>query len=90
MEAYGKNAVFTLPFSFLSLPASQLMASWSWFTLHNCEIYYLSAVNYDPATTYFSSRSIFAQGRGGGGLTANSLTHLFYQGHYLTFVLTTQ
>jgi hypothetical protein len=22
-----------------------------WLTLHNCEIFYLSAVNYDPATT---------------------------------------
>jgi hypothetical protein len=27
------------------------MSSGSWLTLHNCEIFYLSAVNYDPATT---------------------------------------
>jgi hypothetical protein len=28
------------------------MSSGSWLTLHNCEIYYLLAVNYDPAPTY--------------------------------------
>jgi len=27
------------------------MSSGSWLTLHNCEIFYLLAVNYDPATT---------------------------------------
>jgi hypothetical protein len=27
------------------------MSSGCWLTLHNCEIYYLLAVTYDPATT---------------------------------------
>jgi hypothetical protein len=37
---------------FISItPSKPLMSSGSWLTLHNCEIFYLSAVNYDPATT---------------------------------------
>ncbi len=37
---------------FISItPSKPLMSSGSWLTLHNCEIFYLLAVNYDPATT---------------------------------------
>ena len=37
---------------FISITASKpLISSRSWLTLYNCEIYYLSAVNYDIATT---------------------------------------
>ena len=37
---------------FISItPSKPLMSSGSWVTLHNCEIFYLLAVNYDPATT---------------------------------------
>jgi hypothetical protein len=32
-------------------PSKPLMSSGSWLTLHNCEFFYLLAVNYDPATT---------------------------------------
>ncbi len=36
---------------FISITLSKpLMSSGSWLTLHNCEIFYLLAVNYDPAT----------------------------------------
>ncbi len=44
----------------------------SWLTLHNCEIYYFSIVNYNPATTglIFIRVNIYP-GQGGGGLTAN-------------------
>jgi hypothetical protein len=36
-----------LTLSFLTLPASHLFHQ----GLHNCDIYYISAVNYDPAAT---------------------------------------
>jgi hypothetical protein len=37
---------------FISITASKpLISSGSWLTLNNCDIYYLSAGNYDPATT---------------------------------------
>jgi hypothetical protein len=37
---------------FISITLSKpLMSSGSWLTLLNCEIFYLLAVNYDPATT---------------------------------------
>jgi hypothetical protein len=37
---------------FISItPSKPLMSSGSCLTLHNCEIFYLSAFNYDPATT---------------------------------------
>ncbi len=37
---------------FISItPSKPLMSTGSWLTLHNCEIFYLLAVNYDPATT---------------------------------------
>ncbi len=37
---------------FISItPSKPLISSGSWLTLHNCEIFYLLAVNYDPATT---------------------------------------
>ncbi len=32
-------------------PSKPLMSSGSWLTMHNCEIYYLSAVNSDPTIT---------------------------------------
>jgi hypothetical protein len=35
---------------FISITPSKPLIS-SWLTLHNCDIYYLSAVKYDPATT---------------------------------------
>ncbi len=45
------------------------MSSGSWLTLHYCDIYYLSAVNYDPVTTdlIFIRVSIYP-GPGKGGL----------------------
>jgi hypothetical protein len=45
------------------------MSSGSWLTLHNCEIFYLLAVNYDPATTdiIFIRVNIYP-GPGEGGL----------------------
>ncbi len=37
---------------FISItPSKPLISSGSWLTLHNCEIFYLLPVNYDPATT---------------------------------------
>ncbi len=37
---------------FISFTVSKpLMSSGSWLTLHNCEIFYSLAVNYDPAAT---------------------------------------
>ncbi len=44
----GFNPFFSIT---LSKP---LMFLGSWLTLYNFEIYYLSAVNYDPAATYLS------------------------------------
>jgi hypothetical protein len=45
------------------------MSSGSWLTLHNCEIYYLLAVNYDTAATdlLFIRVNIYP-GPGEGGL----------------------
>jgi hypothetical protein len=65
-------------------PSKLLLSSGSGFTLHICEIYYLPAVNNDPATT----GSNFHQGQcysgpGEGGLKLISEPFLFYQGHYL-------
>jgi hypothetical protein len=60
------------------IPSKPLMSSRSWLTLHNCEIYYLSSVNYNPP----DYRCNFHKGQylpWGGGL----LAHLFYQIHYL-------
>ncbi len=53
---------------FISItPSKQLMSSGSWLTLHNCKIFYLLSVNYDPATTdLILSGSIFTQGQGRG------------------------
>ncbi len=47
----------------------------SWLTLHNCEIYYLSADKYDPLTTdaIFIRVNIYP-GPGVGGLMLNSYT----------------
>jgi hypothetical protein len=70
---------------FISItPSKPLMSSGSWLTLHYCDIYYLSAVNYDPVTTdlILIWVSIYP-GPGKGGFTANFETYLFYQGHYL-------
>jgi hypothetical protein len=37
---------------FISItPSKPLLSSGSWLTLHNYEIFYLLAINYDPATT---------------------------------------
>ncbi len=45
------------------------VSSGSWLTLSNCEIYYLSAVNYDPATSDLSFiRANIYPGPGEGGL----------------------
>ncbi len=38
------------PFIFVT-PSKPLMLPGAWLTLHNCKINYLSAVDYDPATT---------------------------------------
>ncbi len=44
------SAFFINPFISIT-PSKPLMLSGSWLTLHNSEIYYLAAVNYDPALT---------------------------------------
>jgi len=69
------------------------MPSGSRLILHDCDIYYLSAVNYDPKR----NRSNFHQGqyllrsRGGGHLhVANFSTCLCFPGHYLLMGLTVQ
>ncbi len=37
---------------FISMtPSKPIMSSGSWLNLHNCEIFYLLAGNYDPVTT---------------------------------------
>jgi hypothetical protein len=38
------------PFISIHTPSKPLISSGSWLTLHNCEIFYLLAVNNDPAT----------------------------------------
>ncbi len=55
---------------FISItPSKPFMSSGSWLTLHYCEIYYLSAVNYDPATTdLILIRVNIYPGPGEGGL----------------------
>jgi hypothetical protein len=65
------------------------MSSGSWLTKHNSEIFNLFAVNYDPPTTdlIFIGANIYP-GLGEGGLTADLLTHSFYEGHYLPCGLT--
>jgi hypothetical protein len=45
-----KSFVWINPFISIT-PSKPLMLSGSWLTLHNCEIFYLLAVNYDLATT---------------------------------------
>jgi hypothetical protein len=74
------------------------MSSGSWLTLHNCEIFYLLAVNYDPATTdlIFIRVNIYpGPGEGGSLLIFEpvhfirvtiypaSLPHNISRGHYL-------
>ncbi len=83
-SANSNSICFLNPFISIT-PSKPLMSSGSWLTLHNCEIFYLLADN----------RSNFHQGQylpraRGGGLTADFLTHSFYQGHYLPCVLTPQ
>ncbi len=46
----GAHSWFFNPFISIT-PSKPLMSSGSWLTLHNCEIFYILAVNYDPATT---------------------------------------
>jgi hypothetical protein len=84
---------------FISItPSKPFMSSGSWLTLHYCEIYYLSAVNYDPATTdlIFIRVNIYP-GPGEGGLQLISkpvyfirvtiypatIPHNTRRGHYL-------
>ena len=74
------------------------MSSGSWLTLHNCEIFSLLAVNYDPATTdlIFIRVNIYP-GPGEGGLQLilkpvyfirvtmypATIPHNISRGHYL-------
>ncbi len=71
----------------LSLPASHLChQGLSWLTLHYCDIYYLSAVKYDPGTTdlIFIRVSIYpGPGKGVGCFLVIFQPIYFYQGHYL-------
>jgi hypothetical protein len=87
-----------LTLSFLSLPASILLLSGSWLTLHNCEIYYLGAVKHNPAITdlIFIRVNIY-QGPEEGGIQLISepiyfirvtiypadFPHAIIRGHYL-------
>jgi hypothetical protein len=84
--AYGMFIRYNWTYPFISItPSKPLMSSGSWLTLHNCDFFYLLAVNYDPTTTdliYIRVRE--------GGLTAGFLTRSFYQGHYLHCGLTPQ
>ncbi len=84
---------------FISItPSKPLMSSGSWLTLRNCEIFYLLAVNYDPATTdlIFIRVNIYpGPGEGGSQLIFSpihfirvtiypaSLPHNISRGHYL-------
>jgi hypothetical protein len=44
--------IFAFVNPFISItPSKPLISTGSWLTMHNCDIYYLSAVKYDPATT---------------------------------------
>jgi hypothetical protein len=64
---------------FISItPRKPLMSSGSWLTLHNCEIFYLLAVNYDPGTTdiIFTRVNIYP-GPGRGGAQRNFSTRSF-------------
>jgi hypothetical protein len=60
---------FTLALSLLSLAARHLWHH-AWLTMHNCEIYNSSAVNYEPETTYliFIRVNNIYQGPGERGL----------------------
>ncbi len=73
----------TLMNPFISItPSKPIMSSWIWLTLHNCcEIYYLSAVNYDLATTV----QYLPRARDGG--LQLILTHLCYQGTIYSVIL---
>ena len=79
-------------------PSKPLMSSGSWLTLHNCEFFYLLAVNYDPATTdlIFIRVNIYPGPGEGGSLLIflpihfirvtiypASLPHNISRGHYL-------
>jgi hypothetical protein len=74
------------------------MSSGSWLIWHNCEIFYLLAVNYDPATTdlIFIRVNIYpGPGEGGSQLISQpvlfirvtiypvSIPHNISRGHYL-------
>ncbi len=48
--SWTEYPIFFNPFISIT-PIEPLMSSGSWLTLHYCEMYYLTAVNYDPATT---------------------------------------
>ncbi len=70
IENYDSNRCVSItPFISIS-PSKPLMSSGSWLTLHNCEIFYLLEVNYDPATIdlIFIRVNIYP-GLGGRGLT---------------------
>jgi hypothetical protein len=65
---------FALTLSLLSLPAASHLCHHAWLTMHNCEIYNSSAVNYEPETTYLIFiRVNNYQGSGKRGLQLISL-----------------
>ncbi len=50
--------IYSCSTPFISItPSKPLMSSGSWLTLHNCEIFYLLAVNYDPFSLIFNFQS---------------------------------
>jgi hypothetical protein len=58
VNIYNSFLYLLFPYNFLVVnpfisitPSKPLISSGSWLTLQNCDIYYLSAVKYDPATT---------------------------------------
>ncbi len=69
-------------------PSKPLMSSGSWFHLHYCEIYYLSAVSYDPASIdIIFIRVNITQGLG-WGTNRSFLNPFICQGRYLPCCLT--
>jgi hypothetical protein len=59
---------------FIFTPSKPLMSTGSWLTLHNCEIFYLLSVYYDPATTdliFIRVNIYLGPGEGGSLLTFN-------------------
>jgi hypothetical protein len=72
---------------FISItPSKPLMSSRSWLTLHNCEIWYLSAVNYDPATTYVISIMVNIYPRFGVWVYSSLLSPFIWWGSLFTLL----